>query len=1461
MAGSNNQIKIIKIESASCFHFIYLNETKNLKGAAFKEGNMKLTNTNNDKDVIYQGSLFVQPTEETFDYKECKILRKWSLEALEVTKNFVKFAKQLRFFKRHVIDNIIIGDIEATNEQGEIFSLSEILIRLGHAKIPEDNQHNKALHQSFDPKQEDEIVSDPYKTEVPKNVPKESSLEKALNSCFQDTIQGRETAESLNTKSSDNKSNIKMVTVTDFFKNEYSNAICMQGMKKDNDVTSRTTSHEGSFGSSEISLKETEIKSQIMRQNISIIDSPTFSEKNTCNDLTRIIKEERKIIGSEDVAKIFVHGKNLQKPLENLTSAYFHKEIHENMRKMKFCSLYRTQSYSIPNILEGRSAFIINANRSGKTFSYLPALLSLIWNDHEDEIETNGIGPVAVIIARSSREVDIIYDYCKKLAPGKNVEIIKASGIWNFEDKKIELLNGCELLITTPPCFKRLSSGKVIRAFNKNRINHLIFDGIHSMFNIFPDEINEIIKVCTHGTKYPEKNPQLIMTSSSWDEYLQSFMKLTCDPMIIFGSYIEAALFAKCYFKITKKTIISKFEILQNILMNEEWRMERTLIVFNSQTEINQFKDFISKSSHSYKVIDSRIQSDDIKIIIENWMNEEFGDFSILLATDESLLNSSFNNIQVLIHFSLPDTWTSFSRRFVTMFGYFKKHLNEELDERASTVILLDDENVEELPHLIDFVQKRHILNHIPSEINEIVQRIIDEREKQKHDPMYENIMPICQNILQFGSCINSTICKRRHIFIDNDRSINIPCDGLVKFDIVGIYNPSHYTIKIREYLPANAKKWISCETKLRTIEDSLEALQIIMNKENIVQVNAKTNDICAVFCPQRIKWLRCKVLEIQYPGKAISQVHVYLLDYGRKINVKTTDLKVLSEEYKLLDPLVTDLRVVNLIPYDNDLTFDVDTSSHLAKFFDSISKVGDYMICKVEMSLHNVIFTETFEIRKCLKGCRVDVTKYWMKKDMLEKKLCSYDENVMEKLTNLAKRSGLYVPSDEHPVKDPEIEKEIKSIEEAQPRWKDLKIGSTHEVKLKHFESEKSFYVLKDDSENSILRNFYKTLNELDEELIPLHPINCNDFCIIKWRKRNFRGIIYKIINMEMIIVHLLDCSHLIKCSESFIYKLPTDFINKMPFQSIHCQFSLIKPKIAIKQSQQEQSNENFRDFFLKSCREKLVKILIYEKSSSENIYGVLIYDVVSEKLLDLDAVEKGVADCDEKLKDFASENVMRVEEKSNEERFMKLLFDADNDVDFNIKLEDLGLKTPDPIAKVLSQEKVKPIELKKPTNVENKKEKSESRLYYIEKHPKIEYRQNKMMLQLIVTAVDSKDYSLEVTDSSFTIGIVYEGYKEFTSFRFYGIVKTEFTSHEKVGQTIAIRLLKAIVGSWPRLTYHNEPNRFIRYNAEEITFKFECNKKSIAGLPAGMSDEDDDEVIDVQDKYMTEEDELEPI
>lgn len=630
-----------------------------------------------DHQLVSSGCLTVLPTKTHFDYnKGDSIIQpssQWSSKAVELARDFVKHGKMILFISKECRGNVTFGDIEAIND-GKRLSLSKILLDRRLAFTPGDESFYEAV----------------------KNI--DSFKIRRCNDTDEITDMLPE-VEEINLK-------LELPVFPD---------------------PSPSCNFEKIFKI--LYGKESEPKTEVYRtekdkENINNV-SKTLKPKVQpplleTGALANIIQQQNPVLSLMDVATVFVHGKNLGEPFQSIEDATFYPETRVGLRKMKMQSIFRTQAWSWPNIAEGRSVFIINGENSGKTFSYLPAILTSVISWEEGE-EPSAQGPIGIIIVRSSRDVEILHKYCSNLIPHKKSGIVKAFGKWNCHNKKVDLLNGCDLLITTPPCFSRLAEGEAIRMFSRNRIKHLVFDGLDSMHEIFDKEINDIIKTCTWGVKHVEMNPQLIVTSTSWMNYNLSYMKLSPDPIVIIGSFVEAAAYSKCHFKLIKTTHHEKLELLKTYLKEKRWQTKKTLIVLNSQFELDNVLEFLLQVDVQFIYVDNKCFGDDRDEMCKHWTLEKQGEMSIMLTIDEILYDCKFKCVDVLIHFSLPSNWNRFSRRFATMNNRFMDIVTGKTEERPSTIIMLDEQNAKEIPRLIAFAESRKVIEAIPEDIKNFV--------------------------------------------------------------------------------------------------------------------------------------------------------------------------------------------------------------------------------------------------------------------------------------------------------------------------------------------------------------------------------------------------------------------------------------------------------------------------------------------------------------------------------------------------------------------------------------------------------------------------------------------------------------------------------------------------------------------------------------------------------------------
>ena len=575
---------------------------------------------------------------------------------------------------------------------------------------------------------------------------------------------------------------------------------------------------------------------------------------------------DKAIVCASDVHRVLVHGNFLSKPIDKIDECNFSDTIYKSMKSMNF-RVFRIQAYSWRHILDGRSMVIVNSEKTGQTFSYLPAILNTVADDCEDTVEPL-CGPSCIIIVPSSREVENLYNTSKKLLTLKSpVKIVKAFGN-NDENTVVQLLNGCDIFITTPPCFTQLNTNSYVNLFDIKRIKYLIFDGLDLMLKLWQTDIQLIIKKCTRGIKRPEENPQIIVTSNVWHSQIKKLMSLSCQPVVCIGNYIEAAVYAGSKFSLEKcVTEEEKALKLCSRLKDESYKYHRTMVIVNNHGEIVQLVKYLQSFSIIFSIVDGNSTREDIASKNISWGCEVTGKFSLIVVLDNVIPQITLNSVQYLYHFSLPSTWTMFSYRFTVSYDYYLKYL-ESTDETSDlvprTTILLDDDNLNEIPRLIEFMLT-HRLAEIPKNIIELVEKICYERERIKRDCKSGSFATLCPNIFQFGECAKQGSCSYRHVFTLEDEAVpHLPNTAQIKFQLVDTINPSNYKIKILEYLPDNSNSWVSRKKELDYGEECMRLMQThYAAKENqIMQHPVKVDDFCAVFDNQDVAWYRCVVIE-----------------------------------------------------------------------------------------------------------------------------------------------------------------------------------------------------------------------------------------------------------------------------------------------------------------------------------------------------------------------------------------------------------------------------------------------------------------------------------------------------------------------------------------------------------------------------------------------------------------------
>lgn len=404
---------------------------------------------------------------------------------------------------------------------------------------------------------------------------------------------------------------------------------------------------------------------------------------------------------AEPPLNLLVFGQHLRPKFQSFDNTTFSIPM-KSLLKNNYTNFTEVQAHSWPHLHYGRSMIIIEKLKNNLTMTYLPAILNKISSSRISEVK--GLGPIAVIVTKSMNDFKDISRVCSKIAP--NITVIEAFGICN---KTAELINGCDLLVTTPPAFCRLVNGIALKLFDKRRIKCLVFHAADQMLGLFDCEINEIMRKCFDKAANTDLEQQLIVTSCSWTKGIGNKLAAVIDPknlVICAENFIDAAVLVGLKFVMQ---LSSGFEEKCSKLLLEfaegTYKSTRTLVVANDKANLKRLATKFQKAKIEFLTADD----ENYEVAKGSWEEQNIGSFSVLVTYDSIIEKMELTSAQKLIHFAIPKSWNAFCRRFSSLMKHFYLVLEKKTERSGiSTTILLDDEsNVNDFVHLIRFMQSR----------------------------------------------------------------------------------------------------------------------------------------------------------------------------------------------------------------------------------------------------------------------------------------------------------------------------------------------------------------------------------------------------------------------------------------------------------------------------------------------------------------------------------------------------------------------------------------------------------------------------------------------------------------------------------------------------------------------------------------------------------------------------------
>ncbi|XP_053668436.1 putative ATP-dependent RNA helicase SoYb [Anopheles marshallii] len=727
---------------------------------------------------------------------------------------------------------------------------------------------------------------------------------------------------------------------------------------------------------------------------------PTSESNAALKRFEKVIQDEKCLFSRRSHYRVLVHGSKLPNPIDRIEAANFSPRVHQNLEQLGITKIHRLQAYSWPHILRDNSFICVNGATTGKTFAYLPAVCSVVQRQIEESLVPSVAGPVALIVCYSSREAQRIAFFCRKIlnsAAHPELTVLECYGIRNVTKNCNLLFNGCAILITTAPGYRRLYE-RVPEAFNKKRIQTVVIDNMEEIWPHFAPELRLLCKNCE------KEGLQMIVTAGYWMPVLGIFLQRYHNMIICIGAFIEAAVYAKAEFSFRLFASDEQKEIeLIRQLRQHDYRNERTIVFGKDSNDLLPIVNALKQNSINHIVCNERMVLQQ-HAGFSNWDEQLQGDMVVFVCSDEVLGDLKITKAQHIIHYSLPSTWSTFTRRYACSFEYYDSPYlsceSKQAKGKPSSLVLLNENNNQELPRLVDFLELH--LSKVSEKLHNYAKRIRSIHESARIADG-RAVSMLCTHVLGLAVCRSIRNCVFRHALTPDDVATEtVPANGKIRVQICHVFSPAHFAVYLDAHQPANTSDWTALNDSRRYMIQDIAVQAHYANEErHRMHGEPRRKDLCAVYHEQ--SYSRCRIINYDEANMDNCEVQLQLIDTGRIIHVKSSALLFLPEQFRELPGHALNVRVASLVPHDYEQDWDKTATLAVRQWIEEhVHQLNCYIEGNVLLALKDTIWVDDLYLMEQLKGVKATVTTKRIGATVISKQFGIGDKKSFEQIRQI---------------------------------------------------------------------------------------------------------------------------------------------------------------------------------------------------------------------------------------------------------------------------------------------------------------------------------------------------------------------------------------------------------------------------------------------------------------------------
>ncbi|KAH8279723.1 hypothetical protein KR054_003136, partial [Drosophila jambulina] len=733
---------------------------------------------------------------------------------------------------------------------------------------------------------------------------------------------------------------------------------------------------------------------------------PTILQNNFKNNRSKSTESNKIDHGTMEV---LAHSRQAVNPVSCLADLPFSQEVRRNMRGLNINTLLPMQQYSWPHLLNGGSLVLVNDCRTGRSWSYLPVVCSSVLGSLQNSAFSRELrlGPLTILLVDSKCRAKALASICASLMASSDPPMLKVvnTHVHSLPACQMMLLNSCGILVTTPDHLLDLM-GHEIATIDPKSLEYFIIDDFDRLRQTAPQALNKVLQ---HLNDMPvSATMQLILVAQQWHaKEFDKLLKRMPKPLALFGNFLEAAMYGGLRLKFSLKVSSMKADLLLKFLAEQKAFKKRTLIYCTHEMELKDLLGILTTAGHECGV-PSEAQSQQPHQ---------------LLAVSDELEQTAVRNIEVLIHYSLPHSWSKFAERFRVMAdripNFFTTTTQDKEKQPLLSYLLLDKSNSQDFLRLTEFLRAHGFAT--------------DGAPWTNCQPQADDSIPYCPYLLSTGEC--AVECDKRHHFILAD----MPPPGnplqqegtVIRCKLYRAYDPGHMAVWPVEYQTKGSTQWLDAP---HPVNKWIAAVEMSMGTKQTVHSPCRLGDVCVIHHMGHFK--RVKIVDIPTKGP----VTVQLMDYGTELlRVYSSHLLQCPEQkLRTLPPLAMDIRLSG-VSAGQEGKWMTDTTQWIQESLSSISDRQQMQIT-VDFAMLNVVYAkEVTLVEECPK-MRTSVYKLLLRKELVNRgfgKVDSQSDRQLRAMHDQQKRANGKVEGNNNNTKtypsslniDPKVSSDIHTI------------------------------------------------------------------------------------------------------------------------------------------------------------------------------------------------------------------------------------------------------------------------------------------------------------------------------------------------------------------------------------------------------------------------------------------------